>query len=326
MRAARAVDRRRAAVAALAALALSSGLAPPAAAQPVAAQPVAAQPAPAQPVLVGLFAPSAPFPSSSARVALAARLGEHLGRAVGSSGIGRAFARAADFAAAVRRGELAMALVDATYLATLPAGSYEVIAGVVAGRGRPDLAQSWHVVARGITTLAALRASRVLVPATGGREAQLLRNALLGGAPRTFAVVEAAPDTASALAALELGKADAAVVPAHAPPPVGAAVVAELPPLATPVLIAYGRLTAERRAQLTAAASSFAGDATIAALAPCGDEGVRAIRQRLAAPIRRAPLAAPPPRLVASEVVAALLAERRAQIERTPPQALIAAP
>ena len=39
----------------------------------------------AQTVTVGLFAPTAPFPSTSARVELASRLGDHIGKALGGS-------------------------------------------------------------------------------------------------------------------------------------------------------------------------------------------------------------------------------------------------
>src|SRR5688572_13842380 len=68
-------------------------------------------------VTVGVFAPSAPFPSTAARVELASRLGEHLGKALGGTGTGRVYARAGDFAAAVKKGEVTVALVDAPYLA-----------------------------------------------------------------------------------------------------------------------------------------------------------------------------------------------------------------
>ena len=42
----------------------------------------------AETVTVGLFAPTAPFPSTSARVELATRLGEHVGKALGTTGSG----------------------------------------------------------------------------------------------------------------------------------------------------------------------------------------------------------------------------------------------
>jgi len=51
-----------------------------------------------------LFAPSAPFSSTAARVELANRLGDHLGKALGGTGSGRNYARAGDFSAAVKKG------------------------------------------------------------------------------------------------------------------------------------------------------------------------------------------------------------------------------
>jgi ethanolamine utilization microcompartment shell protein EutS len=272
-------------------------------------------------VTVGVFAPSAPFPSTASRVELAARLGEHVGRALGVAGVGRVYARAADFAAAVRRGEVTVALVDPAYLAGAGAGGYTVIAGVAQGG---DTAQPWQVIARaGTRTVAELRGKRVLVPSSGGREADLVLNALLGGAERDlFGKIEAAPDTASAIATLGLGKADAAIVPAGVAPPAGAAQVVALPPLATPVLVAYGAVTAARRAALVRAAASFAGDAVIGAFKETGDAGVRALAQRLAAPVKRGPLLVPAARLVTGDLVQ----DRALSIERTPASAFVVAP
>ncbi len=277
----------------------------------------AAAAAHADPVTVGVFAPSAPFPSTAARVELAARLGEHVGRALGGAqgGVGRAYARASDFAAAVRKREVTVALVDAAYLAA-GGGGYTVIAGAALGGGT---AQAWQVIARaGTRTIAELRGKRVLVPSTGGREADFVLNALLGGAERDlFGRIEVAPDTASAIAALGLGKADAAIVPAGVAPPPGMAQVAALPAVATPVLVAYGALAAPRRAALARAAASFAGDATLGALRETDDGGVRELARRLAPPVKRAALLVAPARLPAGELV-----EGRAfAIERTPASA-----
>ncbi len=273
----------------------------------------------AETITVGVFAPSAPFPSTAARVELATRLGEHVGRALGGTGVGRVYARAADFTAAVKRGEVTVALVDAAYLAGT--GGHAVIAGAVRGG---DTAQAWQVIARaGTRTIAELRGKRVLVPANGGREADFVLNALLGGAERDlFGKIEAAPDTASAVAALGLGKADAAIVPAAVEPPPGMARVAALPAVAAPVLVAYGAPSPERRARLARAAAGFQGDATIGALREVGDDGVRALARRLATPVKRGPLLVPAARLVTGDLV-----EGRAfAIERTPASAFAIAP
>ena len=82
-------------------------------------------------ITVGVFAPSAPFPSTASRVELASRLGEHVGKALGGTGTGKVFARAGDFQAAVKSGEIKVALVDATFLASQ--SGYTVIASAVRG-------------------------------------------------------------------------------------------------------------------------------------------------------------------------------------------------
>lgn len=276
---------------------------------------LAAVPARAEPVTVGLFAPSAPFPSTVSRVELARRLGSQLGPALGAAASGRVYARAADFAAAVRRGEVAIALVDPAYLAGTT--GYAVLA-VALHDGEP--ARAWQLVARG-ARLGELRGGRALVPSIGGRETDLVLNALLGGelGRDFFGRIEAAPDTASALAALALGKADAAVVPAIELPQ-GTSVVVALPALSNPVLVAYRPMTAAQREAVLAAAVGFAGDDTIGGLQPAGDDIVRTLARRFAPPVRRSPFAVPAQRVAPAELVE-LVGNRPFAIERTPPTA-----
>lgn len=265
----------------------------------------------AQNVTVGLYAPSAPFPSSAARVELATRLGDHLGKAMGGSGAGRNYVRAGDFTAAVRKGDITVALVDATYLAST-GGSYAVIAAAVRNG---DTSHGWQLVARGANKIGQLRGKRILVPSIGGRETDFVVNALLGGdiARTYFGKVEAAPDTASALAALGLGKAEAAVVPTGVDLPSGTSVVLSLPSLPGPVLVAYGA-NAQQRAALAAAATSFRGDATVSGFRAADSDGVRAIARRFTVPAKRGPHAVPNVRLVVGDLVD----NRTFTIERTP--------
>lgn len=265
----------------------------------------------AQSVTVGLFAPTAPFPSTSARVELASRLGDHIGKALGTTGSGKVFARGADFSAAVKKGEVTIALVDAAYLAAA-GGNYTVVAAAVRGG---ESASSWQLVARGADRLSALRGKRVLVPGIGGRESDFVLHVLFGGevSKDFFAKIEAAPDTVSALAALGLGKADAAVVPSGVDLPAGASVVLKLPALAGPVLVVYGG-TAQQRQQIAAAATSFRGDATVALLKPADADAVRAVARRFTVPVKRGPLAVPAIRLLVGDLVEG----RTFSIERTP--------
>jgi hypothetical protein len=271
-------------------------------------------------VTVGLFAPTAPFPSTSARVELASRLGDHIGKALGESGSGKVFARGGDFAAAVKKGEVTIALVDAAYLAT-SGGGYTVVAAAVRGG---ESVHAWQLVTRGADKISALKGKRVLVPGIGGREVDLVLNALLGGevARDFFAKIEAAPDTVSALAALGLGKADAAVVPAGVELPGGAVVVLKLPALAGPVLVTYGSVSASEREKIAAAALSFKGDAAVGGFRGADSDGVKAITRRFTVPAKRGPLALPAMRLLVGDLVEG----RTFAIERTPVTAFAAKP
>ncbi|HSN25527.1 MAG TPA: hypothetical protein VLT45_04555, partial [Kofleriaceae bacterium] len=71
-------------------------------------------------------------------------------------------------------------------------------------------------------------------------ETDFVLNVLLAGevAHDYFGKIETAPDTASTLAALGLGKADAAVVPAGVELPGSVVTVLALPPVSGPVLVA----------------------------------------------------------------------------------------
>jgi hypothetical protein len=221
------------------------------------------------------------------------------------------FARGADFAAAVKKGEVDVAVVDAAHLA-VAGGNYTVLAAAVRSG---DATHGWQLVARGTDKLAALSGKRVLVPAIGGRETDLVLNVLLGGevAKDFFAKIETAPDTVSALAALGLGKADAAVVPRGVELPAGASVVLELPALSGPVLVAYG-LSPQQRQAVMAAALTFKGDAIISGFKPGDADAVRAIARRFTVPAKRGPLALPAMRLLVGDLVEG----RTFSIERTP--------
>lgn len=273
----------------------------------------------AQSVTVGLFAPTAPFPSTQARVELASKLGDHIGKALGGTGSGKVFARGSDFASAVKKGEVTIALVDAAYLAVV-GGNYTVVAAAVRGG---DTTSSWQLVARGASSLTDLKGKHVLVPGIGGREADFVLNALFDGevAKDYFAKIETAPDTVSALAALGLGKADAAVVPSGVDLPGGTSAVLKLPALTGPVLVVYGNSVPQKQAIATAAAA-FKGDATVAGLRAADSDAVKQIARRFTVPVKRGPLAIPAVRLLVGDLVEG----RTFSIERTPVTSFAAKP
>jgi hypothetical protein len=272
---------------------------------------------------LGMFVPTAPFPTTAARVELASRLGEHVARTHGHTGGGKVFARASDFAAAVKRGEVTIAVVDAAYLA-VAGGNYTVIAAALRG---DNWTQRWQLVARGGGKIAALRGKHVLVPGIGGRETDFVLNVMLGGevARDFFAAIDVAPDTASAVAALGLGKIDAAVVPVGVELPAGVSAVLTLPALPGAVLVAYGPL--KDRSSLVKAALTFHGDATIDGFRSMDLDAVREIAHRLIAhrlvvPPKRGPFAVPAIRVLVGD----LLEGRTFAIERTPAASFVVRP
>jgi phosphonate ABC transporter substrate-binding protein len=273
----------------------------------------------AETVTVGLFAPTAPFPSTAARVELASKLGDVIGAALGGKATGKVFARAGDFASAVKKGDVQIALVDAAYLANA-GGGYTVLAAAVRGG---DTQHRWQLVARGAEKFGDLKGKRVLVPAIGGRETDFVLDVLLGGevGKDYFGAIESAPDTASALAALGLGKADAAVVPAGVELPSSVVTVLALPAVSGPVLVAYG-LTAAQRTAVASAVVSFQGDATVAGFKAASADQVQAVARRFTVPVKRGPLAVPAVRLLVGDLVEG----RTFSIERTPVTAFAVAP
>lgn len=271
-------------------------------------------------VTVGVFTPSAIFPSTTARVDLASRLGDHIGKALGGTGTGRVYARAGDFASAVKRGDVQVALVDATYLSSA-GGGYTVIGAAVRNG---ETAHAWQLVAKSGKTIGDLKGKRLIVPTNGGRESDFVLNVMLAGevARDHFSKIEAAPDTAAALAALGLGRADVAVLPAGVDLPAGTSTVLTLAAISGPVLVAYGTVSAAQRQTLVTAIGSFKGDSTINGFRGSDGDGVRAIARRYGVAQKRGQFAVPAVRLVVGDLVEG----RSFTIERTPAATFVLAP
>jgi hypothetical protein len=251
---------------------------------------------------VGVFAPATPFESAAARVEIANELADVLGKAAGADGVGKVYARAGDFAAAVKKGEVQVALVDATYLAN--AGGGTVIAVSVRGGAT---SHAWQVVARGgAKSVLALEGKKLVVPALGGRESDFVLNAMFGGelAKGFFASIASSPDTASTLAALSAGKAEVAVVPGDAALPSGVAKVASLPAVPGPVLVAYGTTSSERRSALASAAAGFSAGSVIGSFEAGDGDAVKSLGKRFSAQTRKGPMAVPSVRIVVGDLVA----------------------
>jgi len=237
---------------------------------------------------LGLYAPTAPFSGPVARLDYVTALAEKLGGEL----VGHAYAKPADFAAAVKRGELGYAVVDAAYVAAIGA-PWTVLA--VAQRGGQTEAP-WEVVsAQPAASLPALRGRTAAVPAIGARDDAFLYQVLLEGElPHDFfAKVSFAPDALSALAAVERGRADCAIVPAGLALPAGVHRVATLRAVSWPVLVA---LPGAQRAGAVGAAALRANGQVLEGFAPAGGAAgqLLALAGRLGHTERRPPLLVPP--------------------------------
>jgi hypothetical protein len=258
---------------------------------------------------IGLYAPAAPFSGPVARIDYVNGLASHLG----SGWNGKAYARAADFAAAVKRGELDHAVIDAAYLAAIGT-PYTVLA--TARRGGATGA-SWEVItAAGTGGVAALRGKTVAVPDVGARTEAFVHEVLFEGEIDRdfFGKLLTAPDALSALAAVERGRADAAVVPSGLPLPAGARRVLTLRTVPWPVLVSLKGGGGE----VVLRAAGYDGNVFDGFVAGGGD-AVRALAGRFSGRARRAPILVPDLRLPA----AALLGGRTFTVPRTDPKTLV---
>jgi ABC-type amino acid transport substrate-binding protein len=247
---------------------------------------------------VGLFTPSAPFGGTSARLDYVTRLADRLG----ASATGKTYSRASDFAAAIKNGDLDVAVVDAPYLAALGV-PYTVLA--IATRGG-DADVPWLLVSRGgERAIVDLAGKKILCTTLGGREDDFVYDALLGGELKRgfFASVDGSPDVVSVLASLGLGRADAAVVPSGVELPAGVSVVATLPSVSWPALVALPGASEALRKKVTAAATGFDGGDVLGGFVAGGSDPLHALARRFAHRERRGPMVIPSLRVTVDELV-----------------------
>jgi hypothetical protein len=252
----------------------------------------------AGPLRVGLFAPSTPFEGTGARLEFATRLAKHIG---GDDAVGRVYGKASDFAAALRKGDIDLAVVDATYLAAA-GGNYAVLAVAVRGG---DTRTGWDLVARGtVDSVMALKGKKVLAPSVGGRETAFVGEAMLGGElPADFWKVEASPDVLSTIAALGLGKADAAVVPTGLALPAGTNRVTSLPSVSWPLLIASPKASADIQGLAAEKALTFTGSGAISGFRSSNADAYKSLSRRFGRPQRRGPMVVPNLRIAVGDLL-----------------------
>src|SRR5262249_30771669 len=133
-----------------------------------------------QQVTIAIFAPNAPFEDSAKRFAYVQSLAEHISKAASIQATGKAFARAGDFEAAVKKGQVDFAIVDAVYLAERGVGSFKVVAIATIGG---QTTQAWRLYANpgvGAQAPYQLQGKRLAYAAAGGaKDTAFLENALL---------------------------------------------------------------------------------------------------------------------------------------------------
>jgi hypothetical protein len=166
-------------------------------------------------LIIAIYAPTAPFDSGDARFQYVSRLAQHIGSVAGQPAEGKAYNKLGDFEAAVKRGDIHFAIVDS--LLAADANYPRVIANATAG-GKTS--QQWALFASassGASRASDLSGKRLAYVAAGRRDVQFIENALLDGVINVSKFFsgkpQSAPDVASAVQAVTLGKADAVCVP-----------------------------------------------------------------------------------------------------------------
>ena len=165
----------------------------------------------------------------------------------------------------------------------------------------PELEAKFHECFAGRTKL---KGKTVITPVIDGHHADFVANAMLGGElPVGFLKVEASPDVVSAVTAVGLGKADAAVVPGGVTLPAGVTRIAALPTVSWPILIAARGAPADVVAKARDRASSFGGSGAIAGFRTSGTDGYRGLARRMKRAVRQSPMVVPNLRIAVGNLI-----------------------
>ncbi len=247
-------------------------------------------------VTVGIYAPSAPFDGPVERLDFVSKLASHVASAAGASkGVGRAYSSATEFNAAVKRGDIQYAVIDGPYSAAR-GNPYKVLA--TAERGGATSATWQLVTSTSAKTVLDLRGKRISLPRIGSRNSAFLTNVLLGGelSESFFGAKVWSPDALSSLAAVKVGRADAAFVPSGIAVPSGMRRVFTTTRVSWPVFVALPSATDSRNAAVATAVASFSGGSVFSGFSKSGSDA-RSLARRFSRRNKRGPMAVPTPRL-----------------------------
>jgi len=241
-------------------------------------------------LVIGLYAPSAPFSGPAQRLEFVRALADHVSAQIGRPVIGRVFAASAALASAIRAGDVQFAVIDAPYAAA--AGMpYDVLASAV--RGGSAVASWQLVVSPGVRSLADLRGKTIAIPIVGTRAGLFVANSLLGGEvePTYFAKIAEAPDALSAVTMVGAGRAQAALVPSGIELPGGTRPAVTVATIGWPMFVAGPNIDRNTSTQVATAVRSFSSRGPFTGF--LGPEAGRYRAIDLGKPNRKGPMAVP---------------------------------
>lgn len=245
-------------------------------------------------VTVGLFAPTAPFDGSADRVTFVNAVANHLTDTAGAGKVtGKVYGSASAFNAAVKKGEIDFALVDAPFAAAsgLP---YTVLASALRGNGATA---SWQLIAKSSArSIRDLRGAKVAIPSVGAKAQAFVANALLGGEVdgSYFSSIVEAADARSAVTMITLGKVSAAFVPAGIEPVSGTQRIASLSDIGWPMFVALPSADGKLASAFGDRIKSFRGAAGFTGFGDAGAGNYRALMASFGKVTKRGPMVLPP--------------------------------
>jgi hypothetical protein len=167
-------------------------------------------------LVLAFYAPTAPLTSADARFSFVDKVARYL-QSVGVNARPKVFARTTDLEAAIKRGQVDLAILDAFYAADRGA-NYQVLAVATAAG---ELYQNWglytHLQGGSILDLSGKRLA--WVSPSGTKEATYINNVLLYGELKVaqfFQLSSAAPDVGAAVSDVVLRRADCVFAPEQA--------------------------------------------------------------------------------------------------------------
>ena len=188
-------------------------------------------------IVIGLYAPSAPFTGPAQRLEFVRALADHVSAQTGRRVVGRVFAAGSSLSAAIKGGEVQFAVIDAPYGAAIGL-PYDILGAAVRGdsRSRPG---AWCRLRRALARPIS-RARRSPCPAVGARDGLFVANGLLEGEvdPSFFGKIATAPDAQSAVTMVGVGRAQAASFPVGIDLPAGVRLAGHLNAIGWPMFVA----------------------------------------------------------------------------------------